>query len=376
MKHEFDVIIIGGGIAGLATAYYLAKQKQNVLVLEKSYIGSGSTGRCISGIRAQFSTETSIKLAMHSIKLFQQMDETFGFSIEWTPSGYLFLAHEPARKQAFAEVLELQQRLGLDVQLLEKKEIQQKFPYLLTDELLAATYCPTDGQADPFKVLKGYFQAIKAMGSTILTRTEVVGIDVRGDLKKVTTANGDRYSAPSLLIAAGPWAQEVGQMVGLDLAVFPERHEALITEPVQYVGIPMIVDYRKDGGYFVQRITGQVAGCYTPHPNIPGHDVSSSFEFLTEMSRRMMRLVPALENLAVVRQWAGSYSMTPDGNPIVDETDIPGIFVSVGMCGHGFMLGPGLGDYLAQFIIHREWPMDMTEFAFKRDFSKASEALA
>ena len=343
MKREFDVIIIGGGIIGLATAYYLAKHRQKVLVLEKSYIGSGSTGRCISGIRAQFSTETSIKLAMHSIELFQQMETEFGFSVEWAPSGYLFLAHDLARKKAFAEVLELQQHLGLDVRLLEKNEIARRFPYLNTNGLIAGTYCPTDGQADPFKVLKGYFKQIKVLGGEILTRTEVTAIEVEGELKRVTTTDGSLFSAQNVVIATGPWAREAGKMVGVDLAVFPERHEALITEPVKYAGIPMIVDYRKEGGYFVQRLTGQFVGCYTPHPMVPGHDLSSTFEFLTEMPRRMMRLVPSLESVAVVRQWSGSYSMTPDGNPIVDETNIPGVYVSVGMCGHGFMLGPGFG---------------------------------
>lgn len=376
MKPDFDVIVIGGGIIGLATAYYLVKQQQKVLVLEKSYIGSGSTGRCISGIRAQFSTETSIRLAMHSIRLFQQMEAEFGFSVEWAPSGYLFLAHDIARKQSFQQVLALQQSLGLDVRLLDKNEIQQQFPYLDPTELIAGTFCPTDGQADPFKVLKGYFKGIQARSGQILTRTEVVAIENTGALKKVFTSNGEKFIAPNVLIATGPWAREVGEQTGLNLAVFAERHEALITEPVKYAGVPMIVDYRKEGGYFVQRVTGQFVGCYTPHPNVPGHDLTSTFEFLTEMPRRMRRLVPALENVAVVRQWSGSYSMTPDGNPIVDETNIPGIFVSVGMCGHGFMLGPALGEFMAHYILRHKWPIDMREFAFNRDFSGGLEALA
>jgi len=376
MRHEFDVMVIGGGIIGLSTAYYLARHGQSVIVFEKDYIGAGSTGRCISGIRAQFSTETSIKLAMSSVALFQQMEQEFGFSVEWAPTGYLFLAHDEARKNAFLSVIDLQQRLGLDVRFLEKNEIAKQFPYLNTDQLLAGTFCPTDGQADPFKVLKGYFLGIKKYGGIIRTRTEIETTEIRGNGKKILrTTTGEEFVAEKVLNAAGPFAKEVGQMVGLSLPVDPERHEALITEPVTFIGVPMLVDYRPDGGYFVQRLTGQFVGCYTPQPVVPGHDLSSTFEFLTEMPRRMMRLVPALEHIAVVRQWSGSYSMTPDGNPIVDEADIPGYFVSVGMCGHGFMLGPALGKNLAHYMIHQKWLTDMSEFAYSRDFQRQVEAL-
>lgn len=376
MTNEFDVIVIGGGIIGLATAYYLTRQNQSVLVLEKEYIGAGSTGRCISGVRAQFSTETSIKIAMHSIELFKRMENDFGFPVEWAPSGYLFLAHDAARKAAFEKVLTLQRQLGLEVRLLTKAEITDHFPYLNATDLIAGTFCPSDGQADPFKVLKGYFLGIKKLGGVIKTRTEVIGIESKGvERFQVVTRDGERFQAPKVLNAAGPYAREVGQMVGLSLPVEPERHEALITEPVEYMHIPMIVDYRADGGYFVQRLTGQFVGCYTPVPRVPGHDLSSSLEFLSDMPRRMMRLVPALRDVAVVRQWGGSYSMTPDGNPIVDETEIPGFFVSAGMCGHGFMLGPALGQYLAEFMLYQKWPFDMSELAYLRDFNRSFEAL-
>lgn len=376
MKREYDVIIIGGGIIGLATAYYLAQQKQSVLVLEKGSIGAGSTGRCISGVRAQFSTETSIKLAMASIELFKGMEQEFGVSVDWAPTGYLFLAYNQARQDAFLEVINLQQRLGLDVQFYEKKEIIKHFPYLNPGELLAGTFCPTDGQADPFLVLKGYFHGVKKNGGVIRTRTEATRVEIDGhDKKHVFTNSGECFIAEKLVNAAGPYAKEVGEMVGLFLPVEPERHEALITEPVKAMNMPMLVDYRPDGGYFVQRLTGQFVGCYTPHPNVPGHDLASSFEFMTEMPRRMMRLVPALENIAVVRQWSGSYTMTPDGNPIVDRTDIPGYYVGVGMSGHGFMLGPALSENLAHFIIHDQWVMEMGEFTFHRDFKQNIEAM-
>ncbi|MCI0513258.1 FAD-binding oxidoreductase [candidate division KSB1 bacterium] len=376
MNQHYDVIVIGGGIIGLATAYYLTQRKQSTLVLEQSYLGSGSTGRCISGIRAQFSTPTSIKLAQSSIELFKGMEQDFGFSVEWAPTGYLFLACDEARKNAFLKVIALQRSLGLDVRYYEAGEIKKRFPYINTAELLGGTFCPTDGQADPFKVLKGYFQQIKQHGGVIRTRTKAIAVEAGpGDLKKVVTNTGETFTAEKLVNACGPFAREFGNMMGLDLPIAPERHEALITEPLEFMGVPMLVDYRADGCYFIQRLTGQFVGCYTPQPNVPGLELDSTFEFMTEMSRRMMRLVPALESVAVVRQWSGSYSMTPDGNPIVDATHIPGLYVCIGMCGHGFMLGPALGQFLAQFMVEQKWPQDMAEFAFDRDYHRAQEAL-
>jgi len=201
--------------------------------------------------------------------------------------------------------------------------------------------------------------------------TKVVSIGVEnGKIQSVTTESGDTYFAPLILNATGPWAKEVGKMTGTDLNVEPERHEALITEGVEYENIPMLVDYRPDGGYFVQRVTGQFIGCFTPEKQVPGKTVDSTLEFMVEMSRRMCRIVPALENVAILRQWAGSYCMTPDGNPIVDKTDVDGLFCSVGMCGHGFMLGPAMGKYLADYMTEGAWPVNMDEFAFGRSFGE------
>jgi len=375
-NNEYDVIIIGGGIVGMATGYYLAKLGQRVLLLEKKYLGFGSTGRCIGGIRAQFSTEATIKVAMESVRLFQGMEREFGFSVEWIPSGYLFLAYDEARKQSFLDIMDLQQSFGLDVRFVSSNEIKKLLPYINIDECLGGTYCPSDGQADPFFILKGYMLGIKKFCGTILTGEEVVAIDNKSaGMFEVTCKSEKRFLAPKVLNAAGPDAYDVGKMVGLELPAEPERHEAFITEGIKYIKMPMIVDYRSDGCYFQQRKTGQIIGCYTPEKRVPGKSIETSFEFLTEMSRRMIRLIPYLENITVLRQWAGSYTMTPDGNPIVDETSVPGFYVAVAMCGHGFMLGPALGKNMADFMVKQKWQYDMNEFAFNRGFSKTAEAM-
>ncbi|MBN2415128.1 FAD-binding oxidoreductase [bacterium] len=376
MTKSYDAIIIGGGIIGTATGYYLSKQGLTVLLLEKDYLTAGSTGRCITGIRQQFSTPATIKTAMRSVALFSRMEEELGRDVEWTNSGYIFLAHDEQKVETFKKTVALQKQFGLDVDYLSAEECKKIVPMLNIDGLLGGTWCPSDGQASPFFVVQAYAENMVKNGCEIIRGDEVTGITVKsGRVESVTTASGAVYGAPMIVNAAGPWAREVGRMAGVELEVEPERHEALITEGVAYMNIPMLVDYRKEGGYFVQRTTGQFIGCYTPEHQVKGRDTGSTLEFIAEMARRMCRLIPALEDVAILRQWSGSYSMTPDGSPIVDETSVAGFFCSVGMSGHGFMLGPALGESLAGYMVNKTWPFDMSEFAFGRSFG-AKEDLA
>ena len=371
MNKTYDAIVIGGGIIGAATGYYLSKRRLKVLLLEKSFLTSGSTGRCITGIRQQFSTPTTIQTAMESVRLFKSMKEEFDMDVEWKDSGYLFLAHSENLVDMFNKNISIQSQFGLNVEFITAEECKEIVPLLDIGGLIGGAYCPSDGQANPFLVVRGYVEGIRRNGGRVQIESEVIGIDVdKGKVRSVTISSGETFSAPIVLNATGPWAKDVGKLAGVDLDVEPDRHEALITEGIQYEGVPMLVDYRADGGYFVQRNTGQFIGCFTPEKKVPGFITDATLEFLVEMSRRMCRLIPAIENIAVLRQWAGSYCMTPDGSPIVDQTEVEGLYCSVGMCGHGFMLGPALGNYMAQFITESTWPISMDEVAYGRSFGE------
>ncbi len=368
-----DVIVIGGGIIGAATGYYLARQKLKVIILEKDFPCAGSTGRCIGGIRAQFSHDLTIRVMLLSIKLFQSLSDELGEDIEWYAGGYLFLAFDEARKEAFLQAIDIQRKYGLNVQFISADDCRQIVPDLNTEGLLGGAWCPTDGQANPFNVTFGYLCGLKQQGSQVLINHQVVKIKViKNRVVSVVTANGDEFFAPVVLNAAGPWAAEVAKFVGIDLPVQPDRHEALVTEGIERCLEPMLVDYRSDGCYFVQHYkTGHFLGCYTPVPIIPGYRLDASDEFITEMPRRMSRIMPKLTTVKVLRQWAGSYEMSPDGNPICGTTPINGFYVSAGMSGHGFMFGPALGKLMAELIITGKSTIDLTEFRFGRTFAKA-----
>lgn len=365
-----DVIIIGGGIIGCATGYYLSKKGLKVYLFEKDYLTAGSTGRCICGIRQQFSTPLSIKVAMESMKKFRSFQGTVGQDIEFHQGGYLFLAHDDNKVATYENLIAVQTRMGLDVEYIGVSEIEKLVPGINTDGLLGGAYCPSDGQANPFLVVDAYAQGIRTTGR-VFTYTEVTRINVEHDrVVSITTRDGNEYFAPIIINAAGPFIRDVARMLDLDIPVYPERHEALITEQMERFFDMMIVDYREDGCYFNQKWgKGSIIGCYTPVPNLPGHDTGTSFAFAREMGRRMARLIPKLANIKIIRQWSGSYEVTPDGNPIVDKTDIEGFWIAGGMCGHGFMLGPEIGWVAAEYITEGTTPYDMSTFALKRDFS-------
>jgi sarcosine oxidase subunit beta len=371
MNQAVDVIVIGGGIIGLAAAFHLAKRGQKVLLLEKKYSGSGSTGRCIGGIRQQFSTRGAIRLMQESVRQFRQMKEEFGFSVEYFEGGYLFLAHDTQRLETFKAILPLQKNLGLKVEILDAAECLKIAPQLNPEGLLGGVFSPEDGQAYPFKVIEGYIQEIKKLHSQVRFFSEVHEIIVeKHAVKGVKTVNGEIFHAHAILNAAGPWAQEVGQMAGLELPIAPEEHEAFITDRVPPLFATMVVDYRADGCYFYQRSNGQVIGCYSPVPNKPGIITESSLEFLVEMSKRTVRLVPELATARVIRHWGGCYSMTPDGSPFIDKTEINGFYVANGMSGHGFMFAPAIGRYVSEIILDGSYPFDWSEFSMGRDFSR------
>jgi sarcosine oxidase subunit beta len=366
-----DVIVIGGGIIGAATGYYLTRRGLKVALLERDFPCAGSTGRCIGGIRAQFSHELTIRIMLFSIDIFRSLGEELGEDIEWYPGGYLFLAFDEERKKSFLKAIGIQRKFGLDVKFINADECARIVPGLNTEGLIGGAWCPTDGQANPFKVTYGYLKRMRELGSQIYVQTEVKKINVeRGRVVSVCTDKGEEFFAPKVLNAAGPWAEKVGRLVGVEVPVKPDRHEALVTEAVERCLEPMLVDYRPDGCYFLQHYrSGHFIGCYTPVPLVPGYRVDASDEFITEMPRRMIRLLPKIGPVKVLRQWAGSYEMSPDGNPLCGPTSVEGFYVSAGMSGHGFMFGPALGYLMAELMVSGKSSIDLSEFRIDRAFT-------
>lgn len=352
MIKRADIVIIGGGIIGCSIAYNLAKKGcKNVVLFEKNSLASGSTGRSGAGIRQQFGTKVNCILARESIKIFENLSQELDYDIELNQSGYLILAYTEKEVNQFKKNVTLQQSLDIDVRFITAKEAKKIVPPLNTEGILAASFCPTDGHADPFKTNFAYAEAAQRLGAKIYTFTEVNEIETENNKIVAVNTEKGKVLTPIVVNAAGGYSGVIGKMVGVDLPVYSQRHQILITEPVDPLFKPMLMSFSRN--FYCQQ---------TPHgsiimgfgdPNEPkGDDVGSSWQFAREMAQKMTIVVPLLKEVSMIRQWAGLYNVSPDAQPILSEhPQVGGFYMAIGFSGHGFMLAPVASKLISELIL-------------------------
>jgi len=354
MNTNYDVIVIGAGSIGQPTALYLAEAGFKVLVLDPEHgPGQGNNKKAIGGVRATHSDFGKISVCLRSIEIFKNWEAERGDDIGWLSNGYSYPAYNEKDAETLQNLMKVQHSFGLNIKWLSPEEYNEVVPGILMEGLLGSTFSPEDGSCSPLLVTSAYFSHALRAGVEYRFNEKVTGFEiVDGMVAKVKTNQGS-YSSAWVINAAGNQAREIGALAGLDLPVFPDCHEAGITEPVARFFEPMVIDMRKAPGsanfYFYQNIEGQVVFCITPDPAILGIDNRSTSEFLPMCSKRMLHIYPRLRNLKVRRTWRGQYPMTPDGFPIVGiMKEVQNMVQAVGMCGQGFMLGPGMGELITR----------------------------
>jgi sarcosine oxidase subunit beta len=355
-KNTYDTIIIGAGSVGTPLAWQLADAGQRVLVLEQfASVGQGSNKEAIGGIRATHSDPAKIGISLKSLDIFSTWHNTFGDDIGWQRGGYSFVAYRPQEEKTLKDLLVIQKQYGLDIEWYDKNDFLKIVPSLNSERLIGGTFSPGDGSASPMLSALAFEKQAKLHGAEFHYKEGVTGIlRMNGRVTGVTTDKGS-YTAGLVVNAAGPWGREVAKLAGVDVPVNPDSHEGGITEPVAPFLGPMVVDIRPTDNssnyYFYQHHTGQIIFCITPNPQIFGMDHRETSIFLPQVAKRMLEIMPCLQNIKVRRTWRGSYPMTPDGAPIVGEVNgLEGYLNAVGMCGQGFMLGPGLAVLMRHWI--------------------------
>ncbi len=375
---KYDFIVIGAGSVGVPLSYYLAKEGMRVLVIEKKKsVGQGSNKAAIGGIRATHSNPAKIIVGKKSLEIFAKWHENH--NIEWYRGGYSFVAYTPEIEKELKELVKFQRSVGLNIEYLERDELLEKIQSLNHDGLRGGTFSPEDGSASPLLTINSFYREAKKEGAKFMLDTEVKSFAISdGKISEVKTTKGN-FKGDIIINAAGAWGNIIQNLADEEIPVKPDVHEAGITEPVKHFLDPMIVDLRSTDNsanfYFYQHSTGQVIFCLTPKEPRWGFDISETSFFLPVATRRMIGLVPRLANIRIRRTWAGIYPMTPDGNPIVGfSKKVKNLFVLGGMCGQGFMLGPGLGYYLARYFKTGQQDEELktifTEFNPYRDFGR------
>ena len=363
VRAETDVLIVGGGIMGLALAYHLAlRGTRDVVVLERSYLASGASGRNGGGIRMQWSTATNIQLMQESMDLCKKFAGELGVNVWLRQGGYLFLATSDKERQRMERNVALQNKNGVETRLLTPGEARGVVPELDVTDVVSACYNSRDGILFPWPFLWGYANQAAARGVEIHTFAGVEAIEPTGNgfLVRVSKSKGNgkgqdavtsTIKARRVVNAAGAWSPEVARLVGVELPNHPHRHEILSTEPLKPFLTPM-VSVLRSGLYFSQSMRGEiVTGITVPDKDTGKVEMGSRLVFLSTLAREIVRFVPRFAGVKVLRQWAGPYDVSPDGNPIVGEPPgLPGFYLCCGFVGHGFMMAPVVAKIYGEYL--------------------------
>lgn len=367
LKERYQVVVVGGGANGLGVARHLAKAGlTDVLVLERSYLLAGASGRNGGGIRAQWGTADNLVLARDSIRMFRDMSAELGFNVWFRQGGYLFLAHDEEKAKALKDVVKFHNANGVKSRYVTPTECEVLVPELNTKGVVAASYHPGDGIIFPWAVVFGLAKACVELGVDVRTFTGATGLRTSsGRVTHVETTRGT-VACDWVVNAAGCWSREVASWAGVDLPNLPVRHEILVTEALKPFLDPMVVDLR-NGLYVNQDMRGEViCGIGSPGEK-PGVEFRSSFDFTKRVARALLDVLPTLGDVKVLRQWAGAYDVTPDGKPVLGPS--PGVENLVqlnGASGHGFMVSPMTTRMVADHVLGRKPPVALEPYLLSR----------
>jgi sarcosine oxidase subunit beta len=325
-----------------------------VVVLEKeAEPGTGATAKATGGVRFQFSTRANVQLTQLSYRYFTHDREILGCSVDFIRHGYLFVTADPATLEQCRRNVESQRELGVPSELLAPPEIQRHLASLVTADLVGGTFCPDDGSADPHSLLAGFLAVARSRGLRLLTGEPVIAVTKSGERVTGVRTPHEEWSAPIVIDCAGPHADEIGALAGVDIPSRPYRRQVMVTEPLPELPpvFPLVVDL--DTGFYVHRqgLSAVLMGG-TDKDIKPGHDTTVDWEAFGAVFRAAALRVPPLADARVMRAYAGVRDLTPDYHGILGPAaQAPGFHVACGFSGHGFMHAPAIGILMAEMLL-------------------------
>lgn len=371
LKPHYEVVIVGAGGHGLAAAYYLAKDWgiTNVAVLEKGYLAGGNTARNTTIIRSNYLTEDGIRFYDASIRLFKDLSNEFDYNLMYSERGHLTLAHSDAALRTSRWRAEVNKHLGVDSEVAYPDDIARICPQLnLSQEvrypILGALYHPPGAIARHDGVAWGYAREATARGVELHTHTEVTGFDINNDRVVGVKTNRGNIKCGQVLQAVSGMSSVVAKMAGFKLPIKTIPLQACVTEPVK----PFLDTIIVSGSlhvYVSQSARGELVmgGAADPYPL---YSTRSTLEFKEELMMHLLELLPFIEKLRVLRQWAGMADMTPDFSPVMGLTPIENYYIDAGWGTWGFKATPISGKCMAELIAAGKVPDLIKAFELER----------
>ena len=374
LKKRYDVVVIGGGSHGLATAYYLAKNHgiTDVAILEKGYIGSGAAGRNTTIVRANYRTPEGAEFYSESVKLYEGLAIDLDFNLLFSQQGHLTLAHSDRAMITSTERAEVNQLLGVDSRVIYPDEIARLCPEMdlsqdVTWPVMGALYHPPGGIIRHDAVVWGYARGADRGGAEIHPYTEVTGIEhTNGRVTGVRTNRGD-VECETVVSATAGWSTLLADMAGVRLPITTHILQAFVTEPVKPF-LDVVVVSSQMHVYISQTDRGEflIGAEIEPYTTYKG---MSTFPFVEYSARHTLELFPQLENVKVLRQWTGLCDMSPDYSPVLGKTELENFHVSTGWGTYGFKAAPIVGTTLAELVATKQTPMLIEPFAVERFYT-------
>lgn len=395
MKKGYDVIVIGGGIIGLSSAYYLLKSGKNVLLIEKSHIGAGASGACDDMILLQSKKPgIALQMALESLEMYEGLSSELDFNVEFETRGGMILIENDKYLHIMEAYVEQQRGYGLDVQIISRKELLKKQPYVC-EGVVASTYSDKDSQANPLRTMRGFLKKGRGMGLEIRKGAVIKEIDYVQDRWKLFLEDGSYVESQYVVNAAGAWAPEIGKLIDIDIPILPRKGQIAVTEQIPRIGETnvwsaeyIISKFRPDavklkddlhsalgiGFSLAQTCDGNYLIGSTRE--FVGFDKDTTFKALNIIVKQAADFFPILKNVHIIRSFAGFRPATGDGKPIICEVgNRPGFYIAAGHEGDGIALAPITGRLISDMINGRRIPYNMEEVNLKR-FERGKEVSA